>query len=88
MEIPYSAIRFPNAIEPVWGVNFFRSSKRLNEESTWNFIDQEEQGILNQSGELYGLKDIKPPLRLSFLPNFLMQHRTQHPRQDMARRII
>ena len=68
MEIPYSAIRFPNANEPVWGVNFFRSSKRLNEESTWNFINQEEQGMLNQSGELYGLKDIKPPLRLSFLP--------------------
>ena len=68
MEIPYSAIRFPNAVEPVWGVNFYRSSKRLNEESTWNFVDQEEQGILNQSGAIYGLKDIKPPLRLSFLP--------------------
>jgi hypothetical protein len=72
MEIPYSAIRFPNATEPVWGVNFYRSSKRLNEESTWNFINQEEQGILNQSGELYGLKDIKPPLRLSFLPYFAL----------------
>lgn len=70
MEIPYSAIRFPNVAEPVWGVNFYRSSKRLNEDATWNFIDQEEQGLLNQSGELHGLKDIKPPLRLSFLPYF------------------
>ena len=68
MEIPYSAIRFPNVAEPVWGVNFYRASKRLNEEATWNFIDQEEQGMLNQSGQLNGLKDIKPPLRLSFLP--------------------
>jgi Domain of unknown function (DUF5916) len=70
MEIPYSAIRFPAVEKPVWGINFFRSSKRLNEETTWNFIDQEEQGFLNQSGELHGLKDIKPPLRLSFLPYF------------------
>lgn len=68
MEIPYSAIRFPNSEKPVWGLNFYRSSKRLNEESTWNFVDQEIQGFLNQSGELHGLKDIKPPLRLSFLP--------------------
>jgi hypothetical protein len=72
LEIPYSAIRFPNVLEPVWGVNFYRASKRLNEESSWNFINQEEQGILNQSGELYGLKDIKPPLRLSFLPYFAL----------------
>ena len=70
MEIPYSAIRFPNKENHVWGVNFYRQSKRLNETSTWNFIDQEVQGVLNQSGELHGLSNIKPPLRLSFLPYF------------------
>jgi hypothetical protein len=70
MEIPYSAIRFPNKENHVWGVNFYRQSKRLNETSTWNFIDQEVQGSLNQSGELHGLSNIKPPLRLSFLPYF------------------
>jgi hypothetical protein len=72
MEIPYSAIRFANKKDQVWGVNFFRGSKRLNEESTWNFINQEVEGFLNQSGELHGLSEIKPPLRLSFLPYFAL----------------
>jgi len=68
MEIPFSAIRFPNSENQVWGINFYRSSTRLNEQATWNFINQENDGFLNQSGRLLGLKDIKPPLRLSFLP--------------------
>ena len=68
MEIPYSAIRFPSKEDHVWGVNFFRNSKRLNEETSWNFINREVQGELNQAGELHGLHNIKPPLRLSFLP--------------------
>lgn len=72
MEIPYSAIRFPNKKEHVWGVNFYRASKRLNEDATWNFINQEVEGMLYQSGELYGLSEIKPPLRLSFLPYFAL----------------
>lgn len=70
MEIPYSAIRFPNSENQVWGINFYRSAKRLNEESTFNFYNAEIEGFLNQFGELHGLKDIKPPLRLSFLPYF------------------
>ncbi len=68
MEIPYSAIRFPNSENQVWGVNFYRASKRLNEEATWNFVNQEVEGFLNQSGRMEGLHNIKPPLRLSFLP--------------------
>lgn len=68
MEIPYSAIRFPKQVAGNWGINFFRASKRLNEETTWNFINQEVSGFLNQSGVLQGLSDIEPPLRLSFSP--------------------
>jgi hypothetical protein len=68
MEIPYSAIRFPKVEKPIWGLNFYRASKRLNEEAMWNFVDQEVEGFINQSGEMHGLKDITPPLRLSFLP--------------------
>ena len=68
MEIPYSAMRFPKKDEHIWGLNFYRASKRLNEESTWNYIDAEESGFIQQSGVLTGLSNIKPPLRLSFLP--------------------
>jgi uncharacterized protein DUF5916 len=68
MEIPYSAIRFPKHEFGEWGFNIYRSSKRLNEESTWNFVDQEVDGFINQSGTLEGLENISPPLRLSFSP--------------------
>ena len=68
MEIPYSAIRFPKHTIGDWGINFFRNAKRLNEDTSWNFIDQEESGFINQSGTLSGLENIDPPLRLSFSP--------------------
>lgn len=68
MEIPYSAIRFPKHEIGDWGFNIFRSSKRLNEETTWNFVDQEVNGFINQAGTLSGLENISPPLRLSFSP--------------------
>ena len=68
IEIPYSALRFAKQANPTWGLNFYRMSKRLNEESTWNFVNAEVDGFLIQSGKLTGLNDIKPPLRLSFFP--------------------
>lgn len=68
MEIPYSAIRFPKHEVGDWGINFYRASKRLNEESTWNFVNQEVDGFINQSGTLSGLENLTPPLRLSFSP--------------------
>jgi len=68
MEIPYSAIRFPKHTVGDWGINMFRTAKRLNEDTSWNFVDQEQDGFLNQSGTLAGLENIEPPLRLSFSP--------------------
>ena len=67
-EIPYSAIRFPKTEVQTWGLNFYRVAKRLNEESTWNFVDNSIEGFLNQAGQLDGLNNIKPPLRLNFSP--------------------
>ena len=61
-------MRFPKKDDHTCGLNFYRASKRLNEESTWNYIDAEESGFIQQSGVLTGLSNIKPPLRLSFLP--------------------
>lgn len=67
-EIPYYAIRFPRQDVQLWGVNFFRSVKRNQEESYWNHVDNALQGIVNQSGTLSGIERIQPPLRLSFSP--------------------
>ncbi len=68
MRIPYSALRFSNANQQVWGINFSRLIKRKNEISTWNFVDKSQASFITQSGILKGISGIKPPLRLSFLP--------------------
>ena len=66
--IPYSAIRFPAKEDMVWGLNFFRRIRRFNSNNSWNFVNYKISGFIHQSGQLYGLKDIKPPVRLSISP--------------------
>jgi hypothetical protein len=68
IRIPYSAIRFPVKDEMVWGINFFRNIRRYNSNNSWNHIDFKISGFLHQTGELYGLRDIKAPFRLSISP--------------------
>lgn len=68
MRIPYSAIRFPNRPEQKWGMQFTRSVQRTGELSTWTPTDPKVENIVQQWGVLEGLRDIKPPMRLSFTP--------------------
>lgn len=68
MEIPYSSIRFPNQDEQVWGINFMRELRRRREVSHWNPVDAAVNGFVNQFGTLVGIKGIKPPIRLFFIP--------------------
>jgi hypothetical protein len=68
MKIPYSAIRFAKKEVQDWGVNFQRYIRRNNESSYWNVIDPNQNGFVNQFGKLTGIKDVAPPIRLSFLP--------------------
>ncbi len=68
MKIPFSALRFPVKNRKNWGLHFFRHIKRYKEWDTWNFVDIDIQGFITQAGELSGIKDIDPPLRLSFTP--------------------
>lgn len=68
MEIPFSALRFPMSDIQTWSINFGRNIRRLREESWWNPINPAIEGILNQSGQIEGIRDIKSPLRLSINP--------------------
>ncbi|NCT94922.1 MAG: carbohydrate binding family 9 domain-containing protein, partial [Chitinophagaceae bacterium] len=68
MKIPYSALRFSQKEAQDWGLNFQRYNRRNNESSFWNAIDPNQNGFVNQFGDLAGLQNIKPPIRLSFLP--------------------
>ncbi len=68
MRIPYSAVRFAQAPVQTWGLQFFRQRKRDNQQFTWNPIKPEVDGFVNQWGELGGLENLHPPLRLSLTP--------------------
>jgi hypothetical protein len=68
MMIPYSALRFIKKDVQTWRINFWRSVQRYREYSVWNPIDIKIEGQIIQSGELTGLRDIQPPLRLSATP--------------------
>jgi hypothetical protein len=68
LKIPHSAIRFPHTLGKAWGINFWRAHQRSQEVSCWNRVDNSNDENANQSGELYGIAGIVPPLRLSFVP--------------------
>lgn len=68
MRIPYSAIRFPNQEVQNWNINFERQTRRTREIDYWNPVDPTKYGEITQAGKLDGVRDIKPPLRLSFSP--------------------
>ena len=79
--IPYSTLRFPSELNENWGLHVFRNIKRYNEWDTWNPVDIEQQGIVNQAGELSDVREIDPPLRLSFTPYF-STYLENHPEEN------
>lgn len=66
--IPYSAIRFPKKEVQEWKVNFMRRKAKTGEKSSFQYIDPEVAGFITQTAYLNGVKNIKPPIRLSLLP--------------------
>jgi len=68
IKLPYSALRFSNATEQTWGLNIHRKIQSTNEQFCWNYIDKSTNLITQYSGEIAGINNIKPPVRLSFSP--------------------
>jgi hypothetical protein len=68
MRIPYSALRFSEKAGSIWGLNMFRNIRRYNSNNSWNFIDRTISGFIHQEGQMTGIKEVKPPVRLSFSP--------------------
>ncbi|WP_460614085.1 DUF5916 domain-containing protein [Hymenobacter seoulensis] len=85
IRIPYSAIRFSKASEQVWGLNFMRQRKRDNQGFFWNEVKPAVDGFVNQWGELHGLRDIKPPLRLSLTP-YISAYANHYPYKEQGTR--
>jgi len=68
IEIPYTALRFPKKDIQEWGINFWRDIRRIDEQSSWNFVDREIRSQMNFLGIVKGIEGVKPPLRLSLTP--------------------
>lgn len=67
-KIPYSALRFSSKDVQDWGLQITRKRTGFNQQYMWNPLDPKINGLLNQSGLLTGIANIKAPLRLSFSP--------------------
>lgn len=68
IKIPYSSLRMPATDTQVWGLHLWRCIKRNEEWTSWNFVNEKEESTVHQVGELLGISNIKPPVRLSFTP--------------------
>ncbi len=68
MRIPYAALRFSNSKKQTWGLNFMRDIKRDVQKYTWNPVDAKIGAVITQEGILEGIENIKPPIRLFFIP--------------------
>lgn len=67
-KIPYNALRFPEVDVQDWSVNFIRRLRRQNETHSWNRINQSVGQESQYNGIIQGVRDIKPPTRLTFFP--------------------
>ncbi len=76
MKIPFYSLRFAKKDMQDWGIQFLRFFRRINESDFWNPVDPKVDGFENQFGLLKGLKNIQPPLRLSFSPYLATGYRS------------
>ena len=68
VKIPYQALRFTQQDNPTWGIQFHRHFRKTRSQSTWNPIDVTKGNVGLYNAELIGLRNIEPPVRLSFYP--------------------
>lgn len=68
MKIPYRTLRFADQEEPIWGLQFLRHYRRSRANFSWNAINPKKGYAGLYSGELLGLKNIEPPVRLNLYP--------------------
>lgn len=68
IQIPFSQLRFNEADQMKWGVNFSRQIKRVNERSYFVMVPKNESGFVSKFATLEGLDGIKPKQRLEARP--------------------
>jgi len=68
MMIPYSALRFPKTEVQRWGVEMKREIRRYRETDQFSLEKPGAENDLVYWGELLGISQVKPPVRLSVTP--------------------
>lgn len=68
MTIPFRTLRFSEAGEQRWRVQFERMIPRLSEESYWPAYSQTVNGRLNQAAILSGVRDVSPGRNIQLIP--------------------
>jgi hypothetical protein len=63
-----SAIRFPAKNEQIWGMQLTRYIRRHRQFDQWALCDNDISNPLMQWGELQGIENVEPRIRLSFTP--------------------
>ncbi len=69
IEIPFYTLRFPDAIEQIWGINFERNIRRKQEQLMWQGWSRDyDLEQISEGGILSGLENIVGNKRLELKP--------------------
>lgn len=68
MKIPLSQLRFVAKDVHTWGLQVYRWVDRKKEMDQWQYISPDTSGFVSNFGILQGIKDLRPPRRMEFLP--------------------
>jgi Domain of unknown function (DUF5916)/Carbohydrate family 9 binding domain-like len=68
IKIPYRTLRFADQENPTWGLQLHRQFRRERAQYSWNPIDPTQGNVGLYHGELKGLNNVKPPVRLNLYP--------------------
>jgi hypothetical protein len=78
IKIPFSALRFPNVNNQIWGLQITRNITRNGEFDQWALTPKDASNSLKYWGLLKGINNIKPPLRLSLTP-YITAYTSHYP---------
>jgi len=67
-KIPFHVLRFAPKEKYVWGFQVARYISRKKEAFQWRLIRRSDPGWVSHFGDLIGIKDIRPPHHLEFIP--------------------
>ena len=79
MRIPYSMLRFTEAENQSWGLNFRRIIPRTSETLEWALVKRTERdsGVVSKYGELQGLNRLRPRKNVQVTPYTVSQMVTE-----------